>query len=236
MKNWFYYFTKLTCWLVFRFRFGLEVVGQEHVPKTGPFIIASNHISFLDPPLVGVACPRRLRFMARADLFGHTLLGLFLRGVRVIPLRRGEADVSAVRAALAALQDGEPVAIFPEGTRQLSGTLGTAKRGVGLLAEAARVPVIPALVQGTRQALPPDARRLYPSKIRVAFGPPIPYTERPVPSLQDHGQAGQAGELTRPDSQQSQGGHAARDRHERLAAAVTEAWRRLEAHPHPHQG
>ena len=205
MRYWFYDVAKLILWLVFRLRFGLEVTGQEHVPKTGAFVVASNHVSFLDPPVVGVACPRRLRFMARSDLFQRSLLGCFLRGVRVMPLRRGEADIGAVREACARLQEGEAVAIFPEGTRQLSGQLGRAKRGVGLLAEMAKVPIVPTFVQGTFQALPPEARALRRAKIRVAFGPPIPYT---TVSFE---------------------GGASRSRHEQLAEALTRQWRRLEA-------
>ena len=150
-----YDLTKFSCWLFFKLGFGLEVTGQAGVPKRGPFIVASNHVSFLDPPLIGVACPRRLRFMARADLYHQPLLAAFLRGVRTISIKRGEADLTAIRAGLACLRAGEPVAIFPEGGRQLSGALGSAKRGVGFLAEAAGVPVIPAYVSGTFQALPP---------------------------------------------------------------------------------
>ena len=206
MRNWPYFFTKFVCWLLFRLRFGLKVRGQEHVPKRGAFVLASNHVSFLDPPLMGAACPRRLRFMARADLFAKTLLGTFLRLVRVIPLKRGEADLAAVREALALLRQGEPIAIFPEGGRQLSGRLGVAKRGVGLLAEAASVPIIPVYVKGTFEALPPSAPRLQRAKIRVAFGPPISYT---TTSLKG-----------KPPSHR---------RHEQLAAVVTEAWCRLEA-------
>ena len=205
MRYWFYDVTKLILWLVFRLRFGLEVTGQEHVPKTGAFVVASNHVSFLDPPVVGVACPRRLRFMARSDLFQPFFLGVFLRGVRVMTLKRGEADIGAVREACARLKAGEAVAIFPEGTRQLSGKLGRAKRGVGLLAEMAKVPILPTLVQGTFQALPPEARALRRAKIRVAFGPLISYTDAPIE------------------------GGASRSRHEQLAEALTHQWHRLEA-------
>ena len=202
--------TKLLCWLFFTCRFGLRVVGRERVPARGPFILASNHISYLDPPLVGVACPRRLRFMARADLYGSRRLAAFLNGVRVISLKRDEPDLRAVREALACLRRGEPVAIFPEGGRQLSGTLGEARRGVGLLALAAQVPIIPVFVQGTFQALPPGATELQSAKIRVAFGEPIPYTDEP-PSLQERRRAGAAG----------------KERQEALAGAVTRQWRRL---------
>jgi 1-acyl-sn-glycerol-3-phosphate acyltransferase len=195
-----YALAKFILWLFFRLGFGLEVSGQEHVPKRGPCILASNHVSFLDPPLVGVAAPRRATFMARADLYQHFWLGLFLTGIGAVPLRRGEADVGAVRAALTCLRRGEVVAIFPEGGRQPSGSLGQAKRGVGLLAAMGRAPIVPVLVRGTFEALPRGGESLRRAKIRVAFGPPIPYTEAPL---------------------------AARDHHERLAEAVTSAWRRL---------
>jgi 1-acyl-sn-glycerol-3-phosphate acyltransferase len=200
-----YGFSKFVCWLVFRLGYGLEVTGGQHVPARGAFIVASNHVSFLDPPLVGAACPRRLTFLARADLFEHRLLGWWMRSVGVVSVKRGEADPAAIRRAVAALRRGRPVAIFPEGGRQLSGALGTAKRGVGLLAEAGRAPVIPVYVSGTSQALPPGSKRLLPAKIRVAFGPPITYTTSSTPEL------------------------ASRVRHEQLAKAVTHAWRALEA-------
>lgn len=207
--------SKIVLRIFFGLRFGLEVRGQEHVPKRGPFIVACNHISFLDPPVIGTSCPRRLRFMARADLFGHPWLGTYLRAVGVMPVKRDEADLAAMRRALAFLERGEGVAIFPEGTRQVSGRLGAAKRGVGLLAEAARAPIVPALIQGSRDALPPDATKLGKAKIRVAFGPLIPYTIDAVPAIPD-------------DAPPSTGLMRGRARHEQLAEAVTLAWRRLE--------
>ena len=204
MKNLPYYVSKFICWLFFRLGFGLEVRGQEHLPTRGPFIVAANHTSFLDPPVIGAASPRRVRFMARADLYTHPWLSAYMRSVRCISVRRGEADIGAIRQALQALREGEPVAIFPEGSRQRTGELGQAKRGVGMLAELGRVPVIPTFIQGTFQAWPPDAKRLYPSKIRVAFGQPIPYTNSSVME------------------------HPSRGSREQLADAVTREWHRLE--------
>ena len=235
-----YAFSKFVLWGLFRGRFGLEVRGQEYVPARGPFILASNHISFLDPPLLGVACPRRLRFLARADLFRKPLLGFYLRSVGVIPLKRGETDLTAVRSALVRLDQGEGVAIFPEGNRQLTGRLGVAKRGVGLLAEVAQAPIVPVLVQGTFDALPPDATRLQRAKIRVAFGPPIPYTvgsvpanhsdDEPPPEHQGSGPACRADHLSAIDWRKADGA-SRRAHHEQLAEAVTQSWRRLEEQP-----
>ncbi len=206
MNAWLYDLTKLLCWLFLRLGFGLEVRGQEHVPAQGACIVASNHVSFLDPVVVGVACPRRLTFMARNTLFVQPLLGAWLRGVGAISVRRDEADPSAIRNALHRLREGGPLALFPEGGRQFSGTLGTAKRGVGLLGVSARVPIIPVYLQGTFDALPRGARSFRRAKIRVAFGPAIAYTVASAPS----------------------GAETARTHQEHLAHAVTDQWHRLE--------
>ena len=216
MKYWFYHFVKFVLWVIFRVGFGFEVRGQEHVPKGGAFVLASNHTSYLDPPAIGAACPRRVSFMARTSLFRHPLLGAFMRGVHVIPLRRGEGDVGAIREAVHRLQQGEVVAIFPEGGRQLSGTLGAAKRGVGLLASTAGVPIVPVLVSGTFQALPPHARWFHRAKIRVAFGPAIPYTSAPLSAVAESD-----------EDQRRAEANALRVHHERLAEVVTSAWHRI---------
>lgn len=220
MKYWFYYLTKWTLWVIFHTGFGLEVRGQEHVPKRGPFILASNHTSFLDPPVLGAACPRRLSFMARENLFTVPLLAAFMRGVHVISLKRGESDIAAIREAMIRLGRGEAVAIFPEGTRQLSGRLGTANRGVGLLALSADVPIIPVLVRGTFEAMPPSTNTFHRAKIRVAFGEPIPYTTGTSPTTDLS---------TRQIPGQVEGVSPKRQRQERLAALVTESWRHLES-------
>lgn len=170
-----WYFSKLLLWLFFRFRFDLRVTGQEHVPRTGPCLLAVNHASHLDPMVVGVACPRRVTFMGKTELF-HGMLGAYLRAVEVMPLQRGGGDIGALRQAIHLLREGEVLGLFPEGTRQPLGRMGEAKRGVGVLAMAAEVPIVPVLVQGTYDVLPPEAKALQEGKIRVAFGPAIQYT------------------------------------------------------------
>ena len=219
MTYWFYDFSRGVLWFFFRLGFGLEVRGQKHVPTTGPVLIACNHVSYLDPPVLGAACPRRLGFMARATLFESPGLGAFMRGVHVIPLQRGEHDVGAIREAVRRLHRGEAIAIFPEGGRQFSGALGTAKRGVGLLAETGRAPIVPAVIDGTFEALPPHTRRLHRTKIRVAFGPQIPYTTSPTPTPAPD----------EPVAAHETVEQASRHRHEALAARVTEQWHRLRA-------
>ena len=209
MKYWFYDIVRFLLEVLFRLGFGMEVRGRSHIPRRGGFLLASNHLSYLDPPLLGAACSRRLSFMAQDKLFDHWLLGAFMRGVHVIPLQRGEGDVAAIRKAVRRLRRGEAIAIFPEGGRQFSGVMGAAQGGVGLLAQLARVPIVPVVVRGTFEALPPGSRRLKRAKIRVAFGPQIPYTTSPVPTLG------------------SDDRRASRARHDQLAAQVTQQWHRL---------
>ena len=222
-----YAFSKLVLWTIFRAKHRLRVTGQHHVPRRGPCIIAGNHISFLDPPLIGVASPRRVTFMARADLFHHRVLGVYMRSVGVMPLKRGEGDRSAVRSALAVLKYGGVIALFPEGGRQLTGQLGQAKRGVGLLADLAQAPIVPALITGSREALPPGATALQPAHIQVAFGPPISYTYGSTDAASALESLGPRS-LGHAGSKPAAGEDRARRRHERLAAAVTDAWRHLD--------
>lgn len=215
-----YGLTKFLCWLFFRIGFSLKVTGHAHVPKQGAFILASNHVSFLDPVVVGTACPRRLVFMARNTLFKHMLLRWWLNGVGAIALNRDESDVSAVRAAVGALRKGLPVALFPEGTRQESGKLGRAKRGVGMLAKLAKVPVVPMYVHGTYEALPRGAKGLRLAKIQVALGPLIPYTSASVPQP--------SASVGLPNAEHA-GKRAQHADQERIAREVTASWQQLRA-------
>ena len=201
-----YGFSKIVLWMIFRIGFGLSVRGQQHVPRQGGCILACNHNSFLDPPLLGVASPRQVTFLARATLFEKPFLREYMQAVGAVSLRRGEADVAAVRQAVAHLRGGEVMAMFPEGGRQRDGMLKPAKRGVGLSADTAKVPIVPVIIQGSFNAMPPTLPiRLHRAKISVAFGAPIPYTSAPTVS------------------------GASRNAHQQLAEAVTIAWRQLAA-------
>ena len=161
-------------WVLLRLGYRLRVEGLEHLPARGGVILACNHVSFLDPAVLAACCPRPVTFLARAALFAEPVLGPFMRGMGAIAVDRHNADVG-LREAVQVLRRGRPVVIFPEGGRQFSGRIGTAKPGVGLLAAHAKVPLVPVLLEGTFQALPPQARWLRPAKIRVAFGPQIHY-------------------------------------------------------------
>lgn len=169
-----YWVSKSFCYIVLCLFFRLRVQGREHIPRRGGFILAGNHVSYLDPVVFGSACPRSLYHMARDTLFRQPVFGWFLRRVHTFPLKRRAADFEAIRKGLRYLAAGEGLLICPEGTRQVGGRVGGAFAGVGFLARKANVPVVPAYVSGTRSALPKGTRKIHPVPIRLVYGAPIP--------------------------------------------------------------
>jgi 1-acyl-sn-glycerol-3-phosphate acyltransferase len=144
--------------VVLRGWFRVRITGAEHIPATGPTIVAPNHKNFLDAFFVGLATHRRVRFMAKIELFRGPLAWLFL-WLGAFPVRRGEADAEAVETARAILAGGGLVVVFPEGTRvEQPDALGAPHHGAGRLALETGAPIIPAAITGTahlwRGALP----------------------------------------------------------------------------------
>jgi 1-acyl-sn-glycerol-3-phosphate acyltransferase len=152
---------------------GWEVHGREHVPKTGALIVASNHISFWDPLLVGTAAMREQHFLAKEELFRGPL-GWLIRAYNAIPIRRGMADLSGLAKARDVLRAGRSLILFPEGTRQRDGDLRSARPGLGMIAVATDALVVPTSIQGSNR---PRKWLLRQSKLRVDFGPPRTWRE-----------------------------------------------------------
>lgn len=142
-----------------------RVTGTENVPRGGPVIVACNHRSYLDPPGMGCFCPRRISFMAKKELFEIPVLGAAIRAVGAYPVDRQGSARSAIKRSLAVLQAGGTVGIFPEGTRNLDGSVQP-QTGVALLASLAGAPVVPAHIAGSDRA----AKF---AQIKVAFGAPL---------------------------------------------------------------
>lgn len=130
---------------------GWEVKGRENVPRQGGLIVASNHISFWDPPMVACACPRELNFLAKEELFAIPVLGPLIRSVNSIPIRRGVADLSGMSRAIERLGRGGALLMFPEGTRMSDGELHPGRPGVGLMAVSADVPIVPCFISGSNR-------------------------------------------------------------------------------------
>jgi 1-acyl-sn-glycerol-3-phosphate acyltransferase len=144
----------------------LKVSGADRVPLRGGAIIACNHISLLDPPMVGASISRPVHFIAKQQLFEIPVLGWLISQVNAFPVRREERDVSAFKTARRLLKSGEAVVLFPEGTRSRTGKIGKAKPGVGMLASRTGALVIPTYVHNTN-----EMRRF--KRIRVCFGAPM---------------------------------------------------------------
>jgi 1-acyl-sn-glycerol-3-phosphate acyltransferase len=162
--------------------FRLRRNGRHHIPACG-VILASNHRSFLDPWVIGCCLRRPIYFMAKRELFSNRFVGWFLNCMGAFPVRRGESDEQATETALALLERGAAVVIFPEGTRRSSGPLRAPKRGVGRLALASGAPVVPIAVKGSGRAR--RGWRIRPVRVDVRAGQALTYPRvaRPSPQL-----------------------------------------------------
>jgi 1-acyl-sn-glycerol-3-phosphate acyltransferase len=160
--------------VLFEIHFRGEVLGIENIPKQGPFIIAVNHASMLDPPLIGALISRQVCAFARRTLWKGRVFSWWLDAVGVIPVDRdGGSDVTAIRRVLAALKEGKGVVLFPEGTRSRTGQLQPAKPGVGLMSCRTGVPVVPTRVLGSFEAFGRDQPLRIGTPISVVFGRPL---------------------------------------------------------------
>lgn len=160
-----FYFFRLMQFLYFP----TKVYGYENIPRTGAFIYASNHISNLDPLLLGLTANRRISYMAKNTLFKNPIANMALRGVDAFPLNRESGDVKSLREALRRLKAGRPLVVFPTGTR----TAVDAKAGVGFLVSKARVPVIAAKVIDTDKVLIPGKYWFRRHPVTIILSPPL---------------------------------------------------------------
>jgi 1-acyl-sn-glycerol-3-phosphate acyltransferase len=163
-----YYFTKLLSLLWFP----RTVTGWENVPKRGAYILASNHISNLDPPILGISTPRRLHFMAKIELFEPAIRGWWLKKLWAFPIKRGEGDTGALRNTLGLLKEGYPVLLFPEGTRRIDKPLPP-QAGAGFIALKSKVPIVPVYIKNSNLAMPPGAKFFKRTRVYVTYGKPF---------------------------------------------------------------
>ena len=153
----------------------LSRIGREHIPESGPVIFVANHRSFLDPFIVGLCSRRPVYYVAKQELFRNKLFGWFISSLGAFPVRRGEADADMIETAKAILRRGDPVLIFPEGTRTRPGALGKPKRGVGRLALETGATVVPVAINGTEAIR--KGWRIRPHKVRVRIGAPLSFPQ-----------------------------------------------------------
>lgn len=174
-RNLFYKFATLLIRLVLRINGGLYVKGKDNTLVKGGVILASNHISYLDPPLIAAVLPRRATFMARKGLFNIPLLGWFISHY-AFPVDREKPLPSTMKEAVRRLKNGELIVMFPEGRRSETGELLPAKPGIGMIVSLSKAAVVPAFISGTNKALPVGAKWLRRAKISIIFGSPVDFS------------------------------------------------------------
>jgi len=168
--TWFWYarwVCRVFCILFFR----LRTHGLQNVPTKGPFLLISNHQSFLDPLFCGTPLKKHLHFLARDTLFTNRFFGWLISSVNTIPVRQGEADLPAIRKVITKLKEGRSVCLFPEGTRTPDGKITPFKPGLGLLCRRGRAAIVPVVIDGAFECWPRHKKIFSPgSKISVCYG------------------------------------------------------------------
>lgn len=162
-----YFFFRTIAWFVSTFRYKLQATGVENIPLEGPLILAGNHLSWFDPPVIGARFPRYIAYMAKKELFAIPFFGLLITCLGAFPVDREGSAKPAIKYALDLLKHGKVVGIFPEGGRNVEGDK-QAQTGVALLAALSGAPVLPVCVVGTDRS----KERPRPP-FQVAFGTPM---------------------------------------------------------------
>lgn len=168
-----HHFVRLILEVVIRLYFRLEVHGRENIPKKGPFIISPIHRSYLDTPVIGAAVWRLMRYMGAEKMWTNRQLGWFLTAMGGFPVQRGAADREALKAALLVVERGEPLVMFPEGTRQSGPVVSEMFDGPAYVSCRTGVPIIPVGLGGTERAMPKGKKFIRPVKMVVVIGTPI---------------------------------------------------------------
>ncbi len=162
-----YWITRTIILVIFNVFFGVKTKGKGAFPSKGPFILASNHLSNIDPPVLAVACPRRLNFLAKEELFKNKFFAFIIKTLGAVPLNRNKTDISAIRLVIKMLKQNKPILIFPQGTR------GSANdeifSGVGFLVKKTSVPVVIAKITNTDKVLPKGAKFFKRCPVKVVF-------------------------------------------------------------------
>ena len=170
--KWIYWFGWMAFGAAFRSLFGLRIIGRENLITEGPVLVASNHQSFLDPPLIGNLYQDEMVYLARKTLFIGFGRWLYAQW-NAIPVDQDRPDMASLKTIIRKLKEGHRVLVFPEGERTNDGKLGEAAPGIGLIAVKSGVPIQPLRISGAREALPRGSSRIRFARITVSIAPPI---------------------------------------------------------------
>ncbi|MEO6478296.1 MAG: lysophospholipid acyltransferase family protein [Luteolibacter sp.] len=181
--RWVYWLGWMAFGAAFRTLFGLKIVGEENLITEGPVLVASNHQSFLDPPLIGNLYKTEMVFLARKTLFIGFFKWLYPQW-NAIPVDQDRPDMSSLKTIIRKLKEGHRVLVFPEGARTLDGNIGEAAPGIGLIAAKSGAVIQPVRISGAREALPRGSGRIRFARITVSVGPPIRLTPEELKASQ----------------------------------------------------
>jgi 1-acyl-sn-glycerol-3-phosphate acyltransferase len=154
--------------ITLRLFFKIEVIGLENIPKVGKAIVCANHMSLIDPIIIGITLPRKVNFMAKKELFKNKLLKVILLKLGAFPVDRGGNSLSAIKSSLNILKKGEVLGLFPEGTRVKEVNIENAKPGISMISIKGKAPVIPICI---------DTKYKLFSRIQIRIGEPIQFSE-----------------------------------------------------------
>ena len=152
---------------IFFLLYNYRVIGSDNVPKDGGYIVCANHVSAIDPILVGVSLRKSMYFMAKSELFKNVFLRTLLNWINVFPVKRGEADIRSIKTSLKLLGSGKVLGLFPEGTRNKTSEI-VAEPGIAMLAVKSKVPVLPVAIISSYKFF---------KKTKIVIGKPIELTE-----------------------------------------------------------
>ena len=170
----FYYIVRASCWLLLKIFWRMEVIGTENVPERGGAIIASNHVSYLDPAVLVASLNRKIYLIAKKEVFKNTFVSFILKNLNAFSVDRGNVDILAFKKAINILREEKILGIFPEGTRSSNGELQELKLGAIKIAMKTGVPILPVGIIGTHKIYPQGIKFpiLFKHKIIVKYGAP----------------------------------------------------------------
>ena len=167
-----YGFLQIVFRIFFYIVFRTRVYGRENIPAEGPVILAANHASNIDPPLMASLIERPVSYMAKIELFENPIFGAAIRRCHAFPVKRGESDRGAIKAAVTVLKEGRVLGLFPEGTRSKTGELQKAEAGVALIAAMTGAPIVPVAILNTHRIFANGG--LLP-QLRIMYGAPMSF-------------------------------------------------------------
>lgn len=170
----------LSAYVIFKIFFALTISGKEKIPRKQGVILISNHLSYLDPIVLGLTTPRKINYMAKEELFKNFLFRWVITKLGAFPVKRGRIDRLAYQKVLDLVKRDEVIALFPEGTRGRGEGVGTLQKGAVKLIFKTNLPVIPIIIKGTEKALPRGKKMVKLGKIKVYVGNPLKINKKSI--------------------------------------------------------